>query len=228
MNSGPMKNGIIKWNIKNKAMNKEAIISELERRIKEYVDKQTQLASINQSAVQKYTDLEMECRDLLLFVYNYPDESLILKPNKDLKEKAKELGQKYFPNEENIWARPNYEAKNVEYACLEMASWLSGEDHLPKEYEILKKLSYEEVMDKYNELVNMEYDKPVCTLIYITDNDNDNKDKVPYKANWVYWAPIYPCNMNENNKFILSQEQKDKIKHSLNIIFEKENIYKIL
>ena len=130
MNSGPMKNGIIKWNIKNKAMNKEAIISELERRIKEYVDKQTQLASINQSAVQKYTDLEMECRDLLLFVYNYPDESLILKPNKDLKEKAKELGQKYFPNEENIWARPNYEAKNVEYACLEMASWLSGEDNL--------------------------------------------------------------------------------------------------
>lgn len=73
MNSGPMENGIIKWNMKDKAMNKEAIISELERRIKEYVDKQTQLASISQSAVQKYTDLEMECRDLLLFVYNYPD-----------------------------------------------------------------------------------------------------------------------------------------------------------
>ena len=38
-------------------------------------------------------------------------------------EKAKELGLKYFPNEENIWARGNIEAQRVEAACLEMAEW---------------------------------------------------------------------------------------------------------
>lgn len=43
--------------------------------------------------------------------------------SKDLEEKAKQLGQKYFPDSENIWARPNYEAKSVEMACIEMAQW---------------------------------------------------------------------------------------------------------
>lgn len=38
-------------------------------------------------------------------------------------EKAKELGLKYFPNEENVWARGNIEAQRVEAACLEMAEW---------------------------------------------------------------------------------------------------------
>ena len=38
-----------------------------------------------------------------------------------IEKRAKELGQKYFPNEENIWARPNWEAQKVESACLEMA-----------------------------------------------------------------------------------------------------------
>ena len=37
---------------------------------------------------------------------------------------AKELGQKYFPNSHNIWARPNIEAQCVENACIEMAIWM--------------------------------------------------------------------------------------------------------
>ena len=40
-----------------------------------------------------------------------------------IEQKAKELGQKYFPNENNIWARPNYEAQCVEFACKEMMEW---------------------------------------------------------------------------------------------------------
>ena len=40
-----------------------------------------------------------------------------------IEQKAKELGQKYFPDEYNIWARPNYEAQYVEYACKEMLEW---------------------------------------------------------------------------------------------------------
>ena len=35
-------------------------------------------------------------------------------------EKAEELGQKYFPNNRNIWARGNIEAASVTSACIEM------------------------------------------------------------------------------------------------------------
>lgn len=38
-------------------------------------------------------------------------------------EKANSLVQMYFPDEANIWARPNYEAKFVSNACLQMAEW---------------------------------------------------------------------------------------------------------
>lgn len=47
-----------------------------------------------------------------------------------IKEKAHELGQVYFPDECNIWARQNYEAQNVESACMKMAEWI---DEHPKE-----------------------------------------------------------------------------------------------
>ena len=42
----------------------------------------------------------------------------------EIKKYAKELGQKYFPNSHNIWARPNIEAQCVENACIEMAIWM--------------------------------------------------------------------------------------------------------
>ena len=38
-------------------------------------------------------------------------------------EKAKELAQKYFPDNENIWARENIEQQKTIFACLEMAKW---------------------------------------------------------------------------------------------------------
>lgn len=38
-------------------------------------------------------------------------------------EKARSLGQIYFPDEANIWARPNYEAQFVSNACMQMAEW---------------------------------------------------------------------------------------------------------
>lgn len=38
-------------------------------------------------------------------------------------EKAHSLGQMYFPDEANIWARPNYEAQFVSEACIQMAEW---------------------------------------------------------------------------------------------------------
>jgi hypothetical protein len=45
-----------------------------------------------------------------------------------IEQKAKELGQKYFLNENNIFARPNYEAKCAELACKEMMGW--ADSHL--------------------------------------------------------------------------------------------------
>lgn len=35
-----------------------------------------------------------------------------------IRNKAKELGQKYFPDEANVWARGNIEAEYVESACI--------------------------------------------------------------------------------------------------------------
>lgn len=40
-----------------------------------------------------------------------------------IKQEAHRLGQKYFPDDQNIWARPNYEAKFVSDACMQMAEW---------------------------------------------------------------------------------------------------------
>lgn len=37
---------------------------------------------------------------------------------------ANSLGQKYFKDENNIWARPNFEAQYVSMACVEMANFV--------------------------------------------------------------------------------------------------------
>jgi len=39
-------------------------------------------------------------------------------------DKAKELGYKYFPDEENIWARDNVEATKTMSACMEMSNFI--------------------------------------------------------------------------------------------------------
>ena len=45
----------------------------------------------------------------------------------DLEEKATQLAQKYFPDEENIWARSNIEAQKCKSACIEMVEWLKAQ-----------------------------------------------------------------------------------------------------
>lgn len=44
-----------------------------------------------------------------------------------IQEKASELGQEYFPDETNIWARENLEAKFVSEACVRMAKHIEQE-----------------------------------------------------------------------------------------------------
>ena len=41
-----------------------------------------------------------------------------------INERAYELGQACFPDECNIWARENYEAQKVEWACKQMVEWV--------------------------------------------------------------------------------------------------------
>ena len=43
---------------------------------------------------------------------------------KEINDKAQELGLKYFPNEQNIWARENIEAIYCSGACIDMAEWM--------------------------------------------------------------------------------------------------------
>lgn len=42
----------------------------------------------------------------------------------EIKAKADKLGQFYFPDECNVRARGNIEAKYVSSACIEMAEWM--------------------------------------------------------------------------------------------------------
>ena len=44
----------------------------------------------------------------------------------EIKAKADELGQFYFPDECNVWARENIEAKFVSSVCTEMAEWMQN------------------------------------------------------------------------------------------------------
>lgn len=47
-----------------------------------------------------------------------------MKREDEIRNKAYELGQKYFPDANNVWARANIEAQYVSSACTEMAEWM--------------------------------------------------------------------------------------------------------
>ena len=85
-----------------------------------------------------------------------------------------------------------------------------------------RKLTFEEVMNRYEEMINDEYDFPLFSSYYITDNDIKGK---PYKLKFLWFTPIPPHSRNENNKYVLSEEQKANFKNILIETFNKENIY---
>ena len=65
-------------------------------------------------------------------------------------EKANELAQKCFPNANNIWARPNLEAKLVKQACLEIASWVEQNLWHPADGDDLPEIDREVVVFTQN------------------------------------------------------------------------------
>lgn len=56
-----------------------------------------------------------------------PEEEYYSRFSKEELQKAKELAQKYFPDNESIWARDNIEQQKTTFACLEMAEWLDNQ-----------------------------------------------------------------------------------------------------
>ena len=89
----------------------------------------------------------------------------------------------------------------------------------------MKKLAFEEVIDRCEKLVNNKCNFPSFSSYYITDNDcNDTKEK-PYKLKRLWFSLIYQYRKNENNKYSLSEEQKQIFKNRLIETFNKENIY---
>lgn len=89
----------------------------------------------------------------------------------------------------------------------------------------MKKLTFEEVMDRYEEMVNTEYEFPSFSAYYLTDKDCDGTKEKPFKLKCLWLVPIAPYSKNENNKYVLSEEQKTKFKNILIETFNKENIY---
>ena len=68
-----------------------------------------------------------------------------MKREDEIRNKAYELGQKYFPNANNVWARANIEAQYVSSACTEMAEWMQ-----------------KKMIDKACEYAQSKYDLDYC------------------------------------------------------------------
>lgn len=67
-----------------------------------------------------------------------------------IRNKARELGQVYFPDSANIWARSNVEAVYVENACVEMAEWMDRHPGWASvEKELPPKIEGEEITKYY-------------------------------------------------------------------------------
>ena len=62
----------------------------------------------------------------------------------------------------------------------------------------MKKLTFEEVMDRYEELVNDDYEFPSFSSYYVTDNGCNGTKKNPYKlkCSWLVQVNM-PTNQQE-------------------------------
>ena len=89
----------------------------------------------------------------------------------------------------------------------------------------MDKLTFEELMERYTELVNAEYDAPVFASYYVTDTDSDGTKEKPYKLKLLWLTPLNFFNKTTNGKYTLSLEQREKFQYLLVETFNKENIY---
>ena len=106
-------------------------------------------------------------------------------------DKAKELGQKYFPDSANIWERENIEAHAVESACMEMVEFVE------KQFEV-NRLAHCDELTK--EQAQIESD-------FVTQHLKENKrtptfiDAIKYGRNSI---------ISELEKIVKSKEEKNR------------------
>ena len=91
----------------------------------QYIDKDAVLAEINKR-LHQLTDAAFDSMigRNLIEIRDFIDTLEV--EEVDLEKKAIQLSQKYFPDEENIWARPNIEAQRCKSACIEMVECLKA------------------------------------------------------------------------------------------------------
>ena len=75
----------------------------------------------------------------------------------------------------------------------------------------MKKLTFEEIMDRYEELVNDEYEFPSFSSYYVTDNDCDGTKEKPYKLKCLCFVLIAPKNKKKKTINIFYQKNKKQI-----------------
>ena len=92
-----------------------------------------------------------------------------------IRNKARELGQMFFPDSSNVWARDNFEAKCVEAACVEMTRWL---DQHPN-WKLVK-----DELPVVGETVQ----------IYVEDLDDVVYGALQLTGDW--WCEEYGCNFS--------------------------------
>lgn len=95
-----------------KLLNKEKVVAEIEKL------KRQLLRGACSSQISMETNCKEEAYDEVLSFLDTLEVKEV-----DLEEKATQLSQKYFPDAENIWARPNIEAHKCKSACIEMVEW---------------------------------------------------------------------------------------------------------
>ena len=102
-------------------IDKDALVAEIESKIEKYT-KRGEESDAKRDGYGMYWGGVLSC---LNEVRTLCDTLEVKEMN--LEEKATQLSQKYFPNEENIWARPNIEAQRCKSACIEMVEWLKAQ-----------------------------------------------------------------------------------------------------
>ena len=91
----------------------------------QYIDKDALLAEIERLDTLYHTSKSFDGELFIEGLLSFLDTHEVKEVN--LEEKARQLSQKYFPDEENIWARSNIEARKCKSACLEMVEWLKAQ-----------------------------------------------------------------------------------------------------
>ncbi len=82
-------------------------------------DKEKIRAEIERQMQHHVCGYKNALKDILKFIDSLPEEPV----SEDLEEFATQLANEYFPDELNIWARPNHEARYLYDACIRTANW---------------------------------------------------------------------------------------------------------